>query len=150
MRLIAMRKMLFQAAILVWVSIALAAGAELDGITLPDRQDIAGFHLVLNGLGLRTYSILRIHVYVAGLYLEHRSDDGQAILNSKQPKLLLFAFLHDVDAMDARKSWREALERNCAVPCNVPTPSIDRFLAAVPSVRSGDASPSYSLHSRDS
>ena len=71
----------------------MAAAAELDGVVTPDKQDVAGYHLVLNGLGLRTYSILRVHIYVAGLYLERRTIDPNAILGSSQPKLLRFVFI---------------------------------------------------------
>ena len=127
-----------QAAIPFFVSTAMAAAAELDGVVMPDKQDIAGHHLVLNGLGLRTYSLLRIHIYVAGLYLERRTTDPAAILVSNQPKMLRFVFLRDVSAEDARKSWREALDRNCPAPCRLPANSIERFLAAIPSVHSGD------------
>ena len=133
-----MLRFVFHAAVLLFTSAAIAAAAQLDGVFMPDKQDIAGHHLVLNGLGLRTYSILRVHVYVAGLYLERRSTDPDAILRSSQPKMLRFVFLRDVDAEDARKSWREALERNCPAPCRLSADSIDRFLAAIPSVHSGD------------
>ena len=133
-----MLRFVFQAAIFFLASATMVAAAELDGVVMPDRQDIAGHHLVLNGLGLRTYSILRVHIYVAGLYLERRSTNPDAILGSSQPKMLRFVFLRDVDAEDARKSWREALERNCPAPCRLPANSIDHFLAAIPSVHSGD------------
>jgi hypothetical protein len=62
---------------------------------------------------------LRVHVYVAGLYLERRTPDPNAIVGSSQPKLPRFVFLRDVDAEDARKSWREALDRNCPAPCSL-------------------------------
>jgi hypothetical protein len=133
-----MLRFAFQAAILLFVSTTMVAAAELDGVAMPDQQDIAGHHLVLNGLGLRTYSILRLHVYVAGLYLERRSADPNAILGSSQTKMLRFVFLRDVAAEDARKSWREALERNCPAPCRLPADNVDRFLAAIPSVHKGD------------
>ncbi len=116
----------------------MAVAAELDGVVMPDKQDVAGYHFVLNGLALRTYSVLRVHVYVAGLYLERRTIDPNVILGSSQPKLLRFVFVRDVDAEAARKSWREALDRNCPAPCPLPPDNIARFLAAIPSVHNGD------------
>ena len=133
-----MPKTAFHAAFLLFASMAMAAAAELGGVAMPDTQAVAGYHLVLNGVGLRTYSILRVHIYVAGLYLDHRSSDADAILNSSRPKLLRFVFVRDVDAGDARKSWREALDRNCPAPCRLPADSVARFLAAIPSVHNGD------------
>ena len=92
-----MLRFAFQAAIPFFVLTTMAAAAELDGVVMPDKQDIAGHHLVLNGLGLRTYSLLRVHIYVAGLYLERRTTDPAAILVSNQPKMLRFVFLRDVE-----------------------------------------------------
>ena len=114
------------------------AAAELDGIVMPDTQTVAGTSLVLNGLALRTHSILRIRIYVAGLYLEHRSSDPDAILASSEPKLLRFVFVRDVDAESGRNSWRESLANSCGKPCRLPAEHIDRFLAAVPSMQKGD------------
>ncbi len=115
-----------------------AAAAELNGIALPDTETVAGAHLVLNGMALRSYSILGIHIYVAGLYLDHRTADPDAIMNSKTPKLLRFVFLRDVDADHSRKSWRESLEDSCRLPCRLASNDIERFIADVPAVHKGD------------
>jgi hypothetical protein len=115
-----------------------AAAAELSGIAMPDAETAAGAHLTLNGMALRTYSILGIHIYVAGLYLDHRSADPEAIMNSKTPKLLRFVFLRDVDAETSRKSWRESLDDSCRLPCRLPPAEVEQFIADVPAVRKGD------------
>ena len=51
-------------AALLWLT---AQAAELDGVQLPDTLQVDGKTLHLNGFGLRTYSILGIHIYVADL-----------------------------------------------------------------------------------
>lgn len=112
--------------------------ATLDGVSLPNSVTVAGRQLVLNGIGLRTYSILGIHIYVAGLYLQQRSSDPAAILRSPEVKLLDVRFLRDVDASDARRSWQQGLQNNCLLPCRLPPQEMVQFLAAVPSVRRGD------------
>lgn len=117
-----------------------AAAAELDGVSLPGSTTVAGRQLVLNGIGLRTYSVLGVHIYVAGLYLEQRSSDPGAILRSPGVKLLDVRFLRDVEAGDARRSWRQGLENNCPLPCRLPPQEVAQFLAAVPSVHRGDSS----------
>jgi Chalcone isomerase-like len=38
----------------------------------------------LNGIGLRTFSVLGIRIYVAGLYLERRNSDTDTILHSQE------------------------------------------------------------------
>ena len=48
-----------------------ASAAALDGLQVPDTLQVDGRALHLNGYGLRTYSILAIHIYVASLYLEN-------------------------------------------------------------------------------
>jgi hypothetical protein len=79
-RLIKMLRLLLSICLVMALSPARAA--ELQGVSMPDQQDVAGIRLILNGIGLRTYSILRIRIYVAGLYLERPNHDAQATLNS--------------------------------------------------------------------
>ena len=55
---------------------------ELAGVTLADQVTVEGRTLVLNGMGLRQATILRVHVYVGGLYLEARSADASQIMAS--------------------------------------------------------------------
>lgn len=105
---------------------------------MPDTQNVGGTELRLNGIGLRTYSILHIHVYVAALYLEAPSHDAAAILASPGKKLLIIRFVHDVDADAARKVWQEGFESNCRSPCRLDPIQVARYLAAVPAVHEGD------------
>ena len=77
--------------------------AELDGVAMPDTQVVDGTQMWLNGIGLRTFSLLGIRVYVAGLYLQRRSGDADTILHSPQWKLLHIRFLRDVDAPVTRE-----------------------------------------------
>jgi hypothetical protein len=121
------------------LSVGTVSAAALEGVAMPDSQEVAGTPLVLNGLALRTYSLLRIRIYVAGLYLQRPSSDPEAILASSNPKLIRFVFMRDVDAQAERKSWRESLDDNCGRPCRLPPENVDRFLAAIPSMRQGDA-----------
>lgn len=117
-----------------------ASAAELDGVAMPNVRQAGGVTLRLNGMGLRTYSVFRIHIYVAGLYLEQPSSDADAILRSDQTKLLEVRFVHDVDVEDARKAWIEGFDGNCIAPCHLPENEVARFLAAVPAFRRGDGS----------
>lgn len=117
-----------------------ATAAQLDGVALPEAVTLDGTELHLNGIALRTYSWLRIHIYVAGLYLEHPSHDAAAILESPEKKLLVVRFERDVDTTDAREAWREGFENNCRAPCHLAPSDIERFLAAVPAMRAGDRS----------
>jgi hypothetical protein len=117
-----------------------ARAAELSGVALPETETVAGTPLRLNGIALRTFSWLRVHIYVAGLYLEHAAHDANAILHSSERKLLVVRFVHDVDAENARNAWREGFERNCVAPCHLPPAEVERFLAEVTPMRAGDVS----------
>jgi Chalcone isomerase-like len=119
-------------------SLSLARAADLNGIAMPDTRVADGTPVQLNGIGLRTFSVLRIPIYVAGLYLERRSDNPDAIMRSTETKLLDIRFLRDIDAEAARKAWLDGFEGNCKKPCYLDPHDVQRFLAAVPSVHNGD------------
>ena len=127
-------------AVLAILAIPAGAAATLDGVSLPETATLGTTELRLNGIALRTYSWLRIRIYVAGLYLERPSHDAETILRSPEKKLLVVRFIHDVDAEDARKAWREGFDDNCRAPCRLAPADVARFLAAVPAMRSGDRS----------
>ena len=110
----------------------------LDGVSIPDVREVSGVRMHLNGIGLRTFSVLGIRVYVAGLYLEHRSNSSDEILRSPNMKLISMQSLRDVSAEDARKAWHESFAQNCKAPCYLDLHYLQRFLAAIPSVRQGD------------
>lgn len=80
-------------ALLVAGSLTLSA-ATLAGVTLPDAVEVNGRTLVLNGLGLRSRMMFK--VYVAGLYVDQKSQDGAAIVNRDAPKRIVLHFLRAV------------------------------------------------------
>lgn len=123
----------------VWCA---ARAAELDGIQLPEMLEADGRTLQLNGYGLRTYSLLGIHIYVAALYLQNPSTDPEQILQSPETKLLTIRFERGVSAGAARKAWRENLENNCQAPCQLDPDDVAYFLDNMPAMHEGD---NYSL-----
>lgn len=123
-----------------FVPLAFAQAGELDGVAMPDAIQVAGSQMHLNGIGLRTYSFLGIRVYIAGLYLERRTDNSDAILQSSERKLLSIRFLRDVDAEKGQQAWRDGLRDNCKAPCSLDPKGVERFLAEIPNVHKGDES----------
>src|SRR5262245_65111893 len=89
---------------------ALASGTAVAGkmgdVVLPDSISVHGKQLVLNGMGLREATMLKVDVYVAGLYLETRSSDPAQILQSNQTKRIVLRFVRDVDRKDVVKAWQ--------------------------------------------
>jgi Chalcone isomerase-like len=116
-----------------------AAAATFAGVTLPDTVEAAGKRLALNGIGSRVYSIFRVDVYVAGLYLDAPSHDAAAILDSPRPKLVAMVFLHAVGRDDMIAAWRESFRDNCKAPCVLPSASIARFEAMLDGIAQNDS-----------
>jgi hypothetical protein len=115
-----------------------AAAAQLAGVSLPDTQKVGATQLVLNGIGLRTYSLLGIHIYVAGLYLQQPSHDAAAILASPEIKLVQMHFVHSVGVAAMRNAWRRGLTQNCVAPCVLSPALLAQFLAALRPVKAGE------------
>ncbi len=89
-----------------------ARAGELAGVTLPDRISVEGKSLVLNGMGLREATFLRVDVYVAGLYLEEKSSDPAAILASPSLRRLVLQFVRRVGKNQMVKAWDEGFEKS--------------------------------------
>ena len=86
---------------------------ELGGVTLPEQTQVEGSTLVLNGMGQREATWLKIKVYVAGLYLDAKSSDADAILHAEQlPKRIVFVFVRSVGRKRVIQEWDESLEKN--------------------------------------
>jgi Chalcone isomerase-like len=120
------RGLILAAVVVLAASVAYAA--DLESVSMPDARVVDGTQMRLNGIGLRTYSVLGIRIYVAGLYLERRSGDPSTIIHSQQRKLPDIRFLRDVRAEDARRAWLESFEQNCKAPCYLDPRDLQRFL----------------------
>lgn len=94
--------------VLVYASYA----KELDGVSMPDTTSLGGKVLVLNGMGTRKATIFSVKVYVMGLYLEERTGDGDAILNSEGTKMIIMHFVRDVGRGKLAEGWQEGFEKN--------------------------------------
>ena len=126
----------------VGLATSAAAGATLDGVTLPDTISVDGRTLVLNGIGVRTLTIFSVKIYVAGLYLLDRSHDAQAILKSDEPRAVTLEFLHAGSKADVEKEYREGERVNCGGGECAASDAADfeRLVAAAPGVAVGDTS----------
>ncbi|MEO6774022.1 MAG: chalcone isomerase family protein [Kofleriaceae bacterium] len=115
-----------------------ATAANRAGVTMPNSLQVGDKQLVLNGLGLREATFLKIDVYVAGLYLEHVSSDPAKIIASDQTKRIVLHFVRDVGRDDIVKAWREGFEGNSAA-ATLPKiqPLIDRLDAWMQDFRKG-------------
>jgi hypothetical protein len=88
-----------------------ALGATCRDAQFPDTVKVSGADLVLNGLGIRKATLLRIKVYVGALYLPRKSGDAAAILGTNGRWRLVLHFLRDVDASDIRDAFQEGFQK---------------------------------------
>lgn len=113
-----------------------ASAGELAGVTLPDRIQVDSRTLILNGMGLREATFLKVDVYVAGLYLETKSADPDAILRSGQAKRLVMQFVRAVGRKDLVKAWDESFRESAgaALPAlKERVATLDSYMSDVPS-----------------
>lgn len=89
-----------------------ADGKECKGVRFADQVQVEGTALMLNGLGLRQATFLKVNVYVGALYLPKVSNDPKIILGADAPYELILQFVRNVDGSDIKKAWSEGFERN--------------------------------------
>jgi len=96
---------------LLALSLTLPAGAaSLAGVTLPDKAEVGGQTLVLNGLALRTKFFIK--VYVGGLYLPQKEKAAAKVLSEDVPRRMVMHFLYSVSKDQMCDAWKEGLEQN--------------------------------------
>ena len=121
---------------------AAAPAAEVEGVKLPDRVQIAadGPELVLNGAGVRVRLVF-FKVYVAALYLPARMDDGEAILRDSRPSRIFMQMLRNLTADQLASSMNDALRETLTPEERVPLePRLKQFNAifdTLPEVKEG-------------
>jgi hypothetical protein len=123
------------------VALALATPAHagtLEGVTLPDEASAGGKTLVLNGLGLREATILKVNVYVAGLYLPAKSSDAEAILKPELPKQIVMKFVRNVGKEKLAEAWSEGFTKNAPGTGGAVSAGLERLNAAMADVKSDD------------
>lgn len=86
------------------------SAATLDGINFADKVNVEGKDLVLNGIGIRKATFLKIKVYYGALYLESKTKDAAAFLSTTTPKEIVMHFVRDVDAKKLRDAFVEGME----------------------------------------
>jgi hypothetical protein len=128
-----MRKVLIACASVCLLSATLLA-ATLADVTLPDTITVGGQTLVLNGMGLR--SKLFIKVYVGGLYVEKKTSDAAAIIQSDSTKRVVLHFVYgEVTRQQMLEAFEEGFKGNAP---NAPKAEVDQFLAAIETMKKGE------------
>ncbi len=91
-------------------SVVSAHAKTVDSINFEDKVQVAGKDLVINGVGIRKATFLRIKVYYGALYVTQKTTTPAAFLGTTEPKQIVMHFVRDVDAKDLKKTYKEAFE----------------------------------------
>jgi hypothetical protein len=126
----------FSAVLWMLASTPILNAASLAGANLPDTATVGGKSLVLNGLGVRTEFMVK--VYVAGLYLEQKSTDADAIIKTDAPKRIVMHFLHDASQKQMTVAFSESFQDNSPQTGTTVKADIDKFLGALEPLKVGD------------
>ena len=116
-----------------------ARAMTLDGVGMPDSLQMQGQALHLNGMGLRSFTVLHIHGYIAGLYVPAPSHDPAALLAETGPKVLRIQFVRAAGIGRVQDEYQRGHRLNC-VPACPPTEeaAFGQLLDTARSVRAGD------------
>jgi hypothetical protein len=115
-----------------------ALAGECAGATVPDAVSVDGKLLVLNGMGLREATLFKVDVYVAALYVEHRTADAVAIVNAEELKQLRIRFLRDVSREDMLENMERALRASAGAKFATLEARFNQLKSWMQPLRSGD------------
>ena len=126
-----------------------AYAKDCKGVSFPAQAQVEGKPLVLNGLGLRQATVLKVNVYVAALYVNSASGDPQTILQSATPKQLILHFLRDVDGGDLNEAWDEGFANNAREQLPTLKDQIEKLKGWMTDMKTGrrPLAPRHCLHS---
>lgn len=113
--------------------------ASLSGVTLPDKIMIANKTLHLNGIAVRKVPLLKIRIFVAGLYLESKSRNAHEILDSSQTKKIHVHFLKSISKHKIASVWADELSSRCSSPCPYTSGDINKLGEQMEDINRGDS-----------
>ena len=116
---------------------ATAVAGEKGGVTMPETMTVEGKSLVLNGMGIREATIFNVKVYVAGLYVEKKSQAADELIRSEQVKRLDLVFVRDVDHDDVVEAWQKGFKNNGADMAKLKS-RIDQLAGWMPDMKKKD------------
>lgn len=119
------------------MSVTTVQAGTLAGVTMADQATIGDKSLVLNGIGVRTATMMKVKVYVIGLYLQSKSSDAKEIINSNLAKRIEMQFVRDVSAEDLKKGWSEGFKNNAGDLVNIQS-EILKFNSSMRDMKEGD------------
>ena len=97
-----------------------APARECGGVSFPERVEVGGTSLQLNGLGLREATAFDVDVFVAALYVQHTAPAAKTLLTRDEPARVVLHFVR------ATSASRIAKEMDAAYRANSPKIAADK------------------------
>ncbi len=119
-----------------------AEAATKAGVTMPDTMQVEGATVQLNGLGLRSFTMLRIRGYVGGLYLTRKTHDAEEALSEPGPKALVIDYIRGASLSQVHDLYMDSSRKYCAHhSCSdSQKASFEALLGTIRPVKPGDSS----------
>jgi hypothetical protein len=102
-----MKSLLIALTLLFALNLQANEAQVVEGVRFEPTMNIADQDLVLNGIGVRRATFLKVRVYVGGLYLERKSSTPSEFLAFSTPKYINMHFLRAVKKADLTSAWDE-------------------------------------------
>ncbi|NPD65812.1 hypothetical protein HN018_15005 [Lichenicola cladoniae] len=117
-----------------------AAAATKAGVTMPDTMEVAGKTLLLNGIGVRSFTLLHIRGYIAALYLPQKTTSPAEALAEVGPKALFMQFVRGAPADKVHDLYVESSRNYCTkhTCTEADKAAFDKLLGTVQTVKPGD------------
>lgn len=115
-----------------------AHAITVDSITFDDKLTVGQKELVLNGVGIRKATFLKIKVYYGALYLSQKAKDAKEFLGNNEPKQITMHFVRDVSANDLKKTYKEAFEGANKETYKSMLPTFEAFNANFTDIKKGE------------
>lgn len=93
----------------VLLGVNAAAAAELDGVEIPDSAEVGGQSIPLNGVGLRKAFVFA-KVYVAGLYLQTKTQDPAKAIDTDERKRITMHFVRELSHDQMNEGMQDGFE----------------------------------------
>ena len=119
------------------MSVSTVNAGTLAGVTMPDQATVGDKSLTLNGMGLRTATMMKVKVYVIGLYLKSKTSNAAEIIKSNRTKRIEMHFVRDVSAKDLTKGWTDGFKNNTGDLVSIQS-EISKFNSSMRDMKEGD------------
>ncbi len=115
-----------------------AMAMEFEGVQVPERFEVTGKSLQLNGVGMRTEFIFDI--YVGAFYLDKVTNDARQVIEGRGAKRMLLHFVYgEVGRSKIVDGWNKGFAANYSESeVAAMRAGLDQFTALLGPVKKGD------------